>query len=104
MKRPKKKPEEFKGYYYDHQRQKFRVQFSVGGKQYRLGLYDTPEIAHRMYLIEREKKIKELELQAIEFNKLVERRAKIIKAGGDVHDPEWMAKIIAEEESSDSPF
>ncbi len=52
----KKDPEDFKGYYFDHKRQKFRVQFRIGGKQYRLNYYNTPEEAHAVYLEERAKR------------------------------------------------
>lgn len=42
---------ENKGYYFDHQRGKFRVQFTFNGKRYRLGRYETAEIAHNVYLV-----------------------------------------------------
>ena len=52
----------FKGYYYDYERDEYRVQFSVKGKKYRLGRYKTEKEAHAMYLTEKAK-IKRIEKQ-----------------------------------------
>jgi hypothetical protein len=51
-----------KGYYYDYKRGKYRVQFTYKGVRYRLGRYDTRELAHDMYLTEKAK-IKKMEKQ-----------------------------------------
>jgi hypothetical protein len=65
MAKEKKHPKEFKGYYYDHDRDKFRVQFKYKGKRYVFGRYDTADIAHSVYLIERKKLVMEHEGEGV---------------------------------------
>jgi antitoxin component HigA of HigAB toxin-antitoxin module len=55
------KSHKFKGYYYDRDREKFRVQFKYKGKRYVFGRYDRADIAHSVYLIERKKLVMEHE-------------------------------------------
>jgi hypothetical protein len=57
----KKHYSEFQGFFYNHKRQKYRVQFYYKGKRYALGEYETAEIAHNVYLVERANKVAEYE-------------------------------------------
>lgn len=63
--KPKKHPSEFRGYYYVAKRNKYRVRFTFNKKTYRLGEYDTPEIAHNVYLAERAKVVAKYEAKTV---------------------------------------